>query len=39
VACPAKEFIRRARLGDIDDAKTLIAGLWLGAHWDRVSKP
>ena len=39
VACPAKEFIRRARLGDIDDAKTLIAGLWLGAHWDRVSRP
>lgn len=37
VPVPAQDFIREAKLGNIDDAKTLIAGLWLAANWDRVA--
>jgi nudix-type nucleoside diphosphatase (YffH/AdpP family) len=35
---PAQDFIKDAKLGNIDDAKTLVAGLWLAANWDRVSR-
>lgn len=36
IDCDLNEFMEDARLGELEDAKTLIAGLWLCANRDRL---
>lgn len=37
IETPLDGFLQRAALGEIDDAKTLIAGLWLSANRERLA--